>query len=422
MDGVKRQEMQLSSDETIAKDPFSQGVDLPHQTAVVVSGDSSRSELLTKELSSLGVFVTSIQPGNDVHQRINAASPNLIILDTAVSPPTSNSLLSQIKARKEFVDIPILTVDWSESAIGGDVYTGLGAEEHLEYESDKDQIGEQLKRLLVYAHLRRETGEYRALLIHERQRSDKLLDVVIPIGLALSVEKDFDRLLEMILLEAKKFCNADGGTLYLRTEQDDLEFVIMRNDSLNIALGGTTGKAIPFESVPMYDAESSEPNEHNVASCAALRGESINIFDAYHEDGFDFSGTRAFDERTGYRAQSFLTMPLKNTFGYVIGVLQLLNAIDDISGEVVGFDLAVQRMVEILAALATIALEAYIREQKLRDQIQQLSIEIDEIKKSREVAEITETDYFRQLRERARLFRRRSRARNADPSTPGSEQ
>ena len=144
----------------------------------------------------------------------------------------------------------------------------------------------------------------------------------------------------------------------------------------------------------MYDPESAEPNENNVASYAALRGESINIVDAYHEAGFDFSGTRAFDEQTGYRSQSFLTIPLINTLGYVIGVLQLLNAVDDISGEVVEFDSAVQRMVEILAALATIALEAYIREQKLRDQIQQLSIEIDEIKKMREVAEITETDYL----------------------------
>ena len=160
-----------------------------------MSGDSSRSELLTKELSNLDVFVTSIQPGDYIHQRISAASPNLIILDIAVSPPISNSLLSQIKARKEFADIPILTVAWSESVIGADAYTGLGAEEHLEYESDKDQIGARVERMLVYERLRRDAGEYRARLIHERQRSDKLLDVVIPIGLALSVEKDCDRLL-----------------------------------------------------------------------------------------------------------------------------------------------------------------------------------------------------------------------------------
>ena len=249
----EQQEMHFSSGEKFEQAPLSQGADLSHQRAVVISGDSSRSELLIRELSSLDVLVDSMKPGDDIHQRIIAASPNLIILDTAASPPISNSLLSQLKARKEFAAIPILTIAWPESVADGEAYTAMGAEEHLEFESDKHKIGARVERWLVYERLRREAEEYRAQLIHERQRSDKLLDVVIPIGLALSVEKDFDRLLELILLEAKKFCNADGGTLYLRTERDELEFVIMRNDSLDIALGGTTGESIPFEPVSMYD-------------------------------------------------------------------------------------------------------------------------------------------------------------------------
>ena len=109
------------------------------------------------------------------------------------------------------------------------------------------------------------------------------------IGVALSSEKDHAKLLEVILLEAKEIANADGGTIYLRTKDDHLEFAIMRTDSLGIALGGTTGKAITLPRLPLYDAVTNEPNHHNVASYAALQGVSLNIPDAYHAAGFDFS-------------------------------------------------------------------------------------------------------------------------------------
>ena len=78
--------------------------------------------------------------------------------------------------------------------------------------------------------------------------------------------------------------------------------------------------------------------------------------DAYVAKGFDFSGTRQFDARTGYRSQSFLTVPMKDHEGEVIGVLQLINALDPVSGEVVAFSPADQRLAESLASQAAVAL------------------------------------------------------------------
>ena len=120
---------------------------------------------------------------------------------------------------------------------------------------------------------------------------EALVKAVIPIGVALLGARDFHALLETILLEAKTLCHADGGTLYLRTDDDQLRFVILRNDSLGIALGGSGGAAIPYPPLPLYDPASGAPNERNVATYAALRGESVNIADAYAADGFEFSGT-----------------------------------------------------------------------------------------------------------------------------------
>lgn len=180
---------------------------------------------------------------------------------------------------------------------------------------------------------------------------------LIEIGIALSAERDTNRLMETILLEAKDLCNADGGTLYLRTEDNKLKFEIMRTESLGIAMGGTTGKEITFPPVRLYDPETGQENRTNVASCAALTGKSINIPDAYEAKDFDFSGTRKFDQGTGYRSKSFLTVPMKNSQDEIIGVLQLLNALDRKTGEVIPFGDDIQPLIEALASQAAVALD-----------------------------------------------------------------
>jgi HD-GYP domain-containing protein (c-di-GMP phosphodiesterase class II) len=180
---------------------------------------------------------------------------------------------------------------------------------------------------------------------------------LIEIGIALSAERDHNRLMERILLEAKDLCNADGGTLYLVEDDKGLKFEIMRTDSLKIALGGTTGKEITFPPVRLYDPKTGEPNHKNVATHVALSGNTINIPDAYKAEYFDFSGTKKFDEGTGYRSRSFLTVPLINHAGDVIGVLQLLNAQDGKSGAVIPFSAEIQPLVEALTSQAAMSLD-----------------------------------------------------------------
>jgi HD-GYP domain-containing protein (c-di-GMP phosphodiesterase class II) len=179
---------------------------------------------------------------------------------------------------------------------------------------------------------------------------------LIEIGIALSAERNHARLMEIILLEAKRLCNADGGTLYLVTDDNKLKFELMHTDSLGIAMGGTTGKEIPFPPLPLFDA-SGQPNHKNVAAHVALTGKTVNIPDAYVAEGFDFSGTKKFDAGTGFRSKSFLTVPLKNHDGDVIGVLQLLNAQSPRGGEVIPFGSSIQPLVEALTSQAAVALD-----------------------------------------------------------------
>jgi HD-GYP domain-containing protein (c-di-GMP phosphodiesterase class II) len=181
------------------------------------------------------------------------------------------------------------------------------------------------------------------------------LDQLNHIGVALSKETDITRLLETILVVAKRITNADGGTLYRVTEERTLQFEIMRTDSLDLAMGGTTGTPIPFEPIRLYDDEGM-PVVSNVAGYAYHHDTSLKVADAYSEVGFDFSGTRNVDRMTGYRSKSFLTVPMKNHDNEIIGVLQLLNATNPATGTVVEFSVEDQHLAESLASQAAIAL------------------------------------------------------------------
>src|SRR5713101_3673386 len=171
------------------------------------------------------------------------------------------------------------------------------------------------------------------------------------VGVSLSKEKDINRLLENILIAAKNIVNADGGTLYRMVDDRTLKFEILRTDSLNIAMGGTTGVDIPFYPIAIYDA-AGKPNNSMVVAYAVLHDQTVNITDAYSEQGFDFTGTKNFDKKTGYRSQSFLTIPMKNHENEIIGVLQLINAKDRVSGEIIAFSATDEQLAESLASQA----------------------------------------------------------------------
>lgn len=175
------------------------------------------------------------------------------------------------------------------------------------------------------------------------------------IGVALSAEKNIDRLLEMIVDEARDFTQADGGTLYIMSDDETaLHFAIVQNTTLKTRMGGT-GDKITWPSVLLKNPDGS-PNFANVSAHAAISGQVVNIPDVYDAEGFNFQGTSKFDADTGYRSKSMLVVPMKNHENDIIGVLQLLNAQDPQTGKVINFSSESQRMTESLASQAAVAL------------------------------------------------------------------
>lgn len=317
---------------------------------LIIENELAHRETLCKQLLDMGYTVFDADDEQTALAICREHRLDLVLIGADLPEMDGGDLLRRLKAERALEHVPLILV-----AIGDDLDTvanliDKGAEDYLQAPFNPVLLQTRLNDSIDKKRLRDQSMEYAHLV-------DDLKLVILPTGVALSVEDNFERLLEKILQETKNVSNADAGTLYIRMDDDTLKFAIMSTDSLGIAMGGTTGKEIPFKPLPMYDPVTHEPNHHNVASYVALHGQSVNIPDIYNAEGFDFTGAMAFDQRNGYRSTSSLTVPLKNKTE-VIGVLQLLNAIDPITGEVIPFNPYQQLVVETLAAQAAVALNS----------------------------------------------------------------
>jgi sigma-B regulation protein RsbU (phosphoserine phosphatase) len=348
--------------------PAEKGVKDERKHLLVAAHGKKNRDDLSSLLGELGYKTTTAEDGRRVVEILREASFDLVLLDVKMPKMNAHRILESLKTEGILPRFPVVVLSALDDVEMVEKCIEMGAEDYLTEPFNKALLKARIDSSVERRQLRNKLQSYSQQLVVTRKLSDDLTSVILPIGTALSAEKNFDTLLERILLEARSICNADAGTLYLRTEDNRLKFEIMRTNSLGIAMGGTTGKEIPLPPLRLYDEKTGDPNHHNVATHVALNGLSVNIPDIYHAEGFDFSGTKAFDKKNGYRSTSSLTIPMKNNNNEVIGVIQLLNAQDHTTGKVIPFNSYLQQVVESMASQAAIALNNQLllqREKKL---------------------------------------------------------
>ena len=174
--------------------------------------------------------------------------------------------------------------------------------------------------------------------------NNKLMEI-LQIGIQMAKETNRNYLLQMILDKSMDYANCDAGTLYVY-ENETLVFKLMRTDSQNINKG-RDGETIGLPPVPL--------REENICAYSAIHREILNIEDVRTSDMFDFSGPIRYDEMTGYRTKSMLVIPIANHENKLIGVLQLINAMDE-TGKVISFDRDMEPVIQSLASQAAIVL------------------------------------------------------------------
>lgn len=342
-------------------DPESYAESVPFQGEILLVDENEPDRrALEARLQAMGYDVLCTGTRESAEAMLSGEGVSLILLGDRLGAETSRSLLEAWRSRGLVRDRPVILV--AGMAEPWDVAEGIeaGAVDYLGSPFDPTLLHVRIQASLENCRLRRQEAEAMQRLADEKAHSDRLVKGVIPLGISLIQEQDYERLLERILEEAMAMCRADGGTLYLARGEDALEFKLLQNETLGIKLGGRGEQPVTFPPLKLHDPATGEANHFQVACHAVWTGQSVNIPDAYHAEGFDFRGTREFDQRTGYRSQSFLTVPLKaGNSGRVKGVLQLINARDENTSRVIPFTRHGQAAVESLGLLAAAALEKY---------------------------------------------------------------
>ncbi|MCP4132813.1 MAG: HD domain-containing protein [bacterium] len=177
--------------------------------------------------------------------------------------------------------------------------------------------------------------------------NEKLREI-IRLGAELNNVQDVDILLERILYEARTFVDADAGTIYVR-QGDHLVFSHAQND--------TKQRELPPGDKLIYSTFSVPLNLRSIAGYVATTGEILNIPDVYQIAGdapYQFSSD--YDKRSNYKTTSMLTVPLKTERGDIIGVLQIINAMDQ-NKQLVSFDKEDELYVFHFATTASMVLQ-----------------------------------------------------------------
>ncbi len=184
----------------------------------------------------------------------------------------------------------------------------------------------------------------RGAMLNEKEK----LNEIIQLGFELTQVQDLDLLLEHILTKARKFTNADAGSIYI-VEGGKLKFQCNQNDTLQRSL--PPGKKL------IYSTFTVAIDNKSISGSVAASGEMLNIPDVYSiPPGSPYSFDRCYDEASLYTTKSMLTFPLKTTRGTVIGVLQLINATDE-SGTIVPFSTDDEPFIMYFAGSAAVAIE-----------------------------------------------------------------
>ena len=182
------------------------------------------------------------------------------------------------------------------------------------------------------------------------------LNRMIAIAIDLSAEKDFDTLMQKILLEAMDVCHCDAGTVYMK-EKDHLNFHTVYTKSKGIPAAEQSRNA-NLPPVPL--------KRTHVCACAVIDNKKINLPDIYESKEYDFTGAQKYDAINDYRTGSMLVIPMCDEKDEIIGVLQLINSLDE-DGKIIPFDPAYEQIVSALASLAAVSLNNHKLAQEVTD-------------------------------------------------------
>lgn len=317
-------------------------------TILLLTKRSSKFKRLINNINKLN-FKVHISSSTD-NANFKEEEISLVLVDERLIHFTQYKILDRVRANSILYHTPIVLLLENENTHLLEVCFEKKVVDYLQLNLNLVQLKYKLAILTEYVKNKKQNSE-----------SIKYLRMLVEIVSLISKVNNVDELLYKVLINSKEICNADGGTLYIR-EKDFLKFSIIISDTLKINSFYDDEFVLGKNLLPLFKDDNSL-NLSNVATYVANKKQSVNIPDIYSDQYFDFTGAKEFDIKYGYHMKSNLTIPLLNQNNEVIGVLQLINARDKITGEVVPFDFYFQNLIEAMSSLSAIILNLNILSQ-----------------------------------------------------------
>lgn len=337
-------------------------------TILIVDDDETNLDLLSVILASEEYKLLTVDNGKNALDIVKSDQVDLVLLDLMMPDVDGYQVLRVMRDNPRLKKIPVIVITAVGKRESVQHCILLGAKDYVIKPFEHVDVRTRVASTLEHKQMSEMQAGLRQQLLLEKQRTDNLIKDILPTGLKLTQETSHDRLLERIVIEAMAFCSADAGILYLRTSSDTLKFEVIRNAPLDIFMGGTTNKPCPYPPLHlMKDSSANEKNEDFAVTQAVHSARSVNI-NIDQDTNNDLFTTRLFNESETFRAISFLTTPLINPQGEVIGVLELINAKDPEKDLIARFSRLQEEIVEVFSRLSTVAIEVVKLRQKLDEQ------------------------------------------------------
>jgi response regulator RpfG family c-di-GMP phosphodiesterase len=290
--------------------------------------------------------VTGINDARQVIPLLQRESFDLLVLDIDMPFIDGFELTRQIRQHFSEASLPILVITASADKEARNLALFHGANDYLSKPVDSVETSLRVRNLLTIREIYKRQQDAEQELERQVKIRTAKLDMLIRTGIMMGAEHDHTKLLDQILRGSQELLHCDGATLYLVTDDKTLRFAHRTRDD-----------QLPAQEIPLFHGDTGQPDERFVSTYVALHNTPVLIDDVALETRFDLSGTRQFDEKTGYKTISLLAVPLASVTGEVVGVLQFMNALDVTTGQVIAFVPEVLHLVEALAAQAAVALD-----------------------------------------------------------------
>jgi HD-GYP domain-containing protein (c-di-GMP phosphodiesterase class II)/DNA-binding response OmpR family regulator len=314
---------------------------------LAVNDDPSILRTLLQVLQSSGEYDVEVAETSERALHLFNLSLDFNLVITAMTLPDGRGFDLIRTWRDDGFDVPTIFLTNSDDvSLSISAINSIGEARFINSNHLRENLLSAVEALLTKRKTQSLSRQQLVDIAKMKMELEQTVDHLTNIGKALSAEKDFQKLLEEIVLHARDITAADACTLYL-LEGNCLHFKIVQYASIGIIMGGRSD--IPIRFAPLDLAES------DVTGYVALRGETIVIDDVYQSDSFDFSPTKKFDSIMGYRSKSMLVVPMRNHEDEIIGVWQLMNARDATSNKTISFSPIARRLAESVASQAAVA-------------------------------------------------------------------